>query len=124
MPPCGASERRGKRARAQAQPTTPSYLLNFARTSCPAIAQVSRDSGHSSRLVQARRGRGPRAENATKSRFFKPLNGGGRSPDRTSLHLKFPANREINRKFCRFRLDYAILASSRRAQTNNWHPIF
>ena len=30
------------------------------------------------------------------------LRGGGRSLDRTSLHLKFPANREINREFCRF----------------------
>ena len=35
--------------------------------------------------------------------FSKPsqlsgLCGGGRSPDRTSFHLKFPANREINRE--------------------------
>jgi hypothetical protein len=31
------------------------------------------------------------------------LRGGGCTPDRTGLQLKFPANREINREFCRFR---------------------
>jgi hypothetical protein len=48
---------------------------------------------------------------------FERLRGGGCTPDRTSLHLKFPANREINREFCRFRRSAAILASSRRANS-------
>ena len=45
------------------------------------------------------------------------LGGGGCTPDRTSLHLKFTANREINRECCRFRRSAAILASSRRANS-------
>ncbi len=32
--------------------------------------------------------------------FSAGLRGGGCTPDRTSLQLKFPANREINREFC------------------------
>jgi hypothetical protein len=45
------------------------------------------------------------------------MRGGGCTPDRTSLHLKFTANREINRECCRFRRSAAILASSRRANS-------
>jgi hypothetical protein len=35
--------------------------------------------------------------------FSAGVRGGGCTPDRTGLQLKFPANREINREFCRFR---------------------
>src|SRR5207244_3385010 len=45
------------------------------------------------------------------------LRGGGCTPDRTGLHVKFPDNREINREFCRFRRSAAILASNRRANS-------
>lgn len=46
------------------------------------------------------------------------LAGWGRSLDRTSLHLNFPANREINREFRRFRLASAISAPSVRANSS------
>src|SRR5262249_52932451 len=39
------------------------------------------------------------------------------SCERTSLHTKFPANREINREFCRIWPSTAISASNQRANS-------
>jgi hypothetical protein len=44
------------------------------------------------------------------------LRGGGCSPHR-GLHLKFPANREINREFCGNRPSAGILTPNRRANS-------
>ena len=43
------------------------------------------------------------------------LRGGGCSPDRTGLHLKFPASREFSREFFEEKAPRAILASKTRA---------
>jgi hypothetical protein len=43
------------------------------------------------------------------------LRGGGCSPDRTSLHVKFPASREFSREFFEKRAPRTILASKTRA---------
>jgi hypothetical protein len=51
------------------------------------------------------------------------LRGGGLSRMRTGLHLKFPANREINREFRQIRPSAAILAPSRRANSMACRPI-
>ena len=45
------------------------------------------------------------------------LRGGGRSPSRTCLHLKFPANREINREFRQIRLLSAIFKADTQANS-------
>jgi hypothetical protein len=41
----------------------------------------------------------------------------GISPLRTGLHVEFPANREINREFCKIRLLSAILPADTRANS-------
>jgi hypothetical protein len=45
------------------------------------------------------------------------LRGGGRSADRTSLHAKFPDNREFNREFFKFGPFSAILVYNRQANS-------
>src|SRR5213080_2164727 len=45
------------------------------------------------------------------------LRGGGCTPDRTGLQLKFPANREINREFCKIRPSAAVSVSDQRADS-------
>ena len=51
------------------------------------------------------------------------MRGGGCSPDRTGLHLKFPANREIYREFCRIWPFAAIFVFIRRANSNGYSQI-
>jgi hypothetical protein len=45
------------------------------------------------------------------------LGGGGCSPDRTSLHVKFPASREKNRQFLEIGPDKEIFAGIRGAKS-------
>jgi hypothetical protein len=49
--------------------------------------------------------------------------GGGCSPDRTSLHLKFPASREFSREFFEKRAPKAILVSKTRAASTPYNQI-
>src|SRR3981081_3554409 len=49
--------------------------------------------------------------------FSAELRGGGCSPDRTSLHVKFPANREKNRQFLEIGPDKEIFAGIRGAKS-------
>jgi hypothetical protein len=56
-----------------------------------------------------------RRENPKSFDLIEAFDGGGRSPSRTRLHLKFPANREINREFRRIHPLGAILKADTRA---------